>query len=301
MWFKNLQLYRLNSTLEQEAQLELLLQNKLFQPCGKMDPVKYGWSAPLGRNGKSLTHSALGSTLFCAKRQEKILPNAAVNEALENKIYQIQQDEGRPVGRKERTALKEDIVFTLLPQALTKTSLDFGYVSPQAKLLVVNSASSAKAESFLTLLRESLGSLKVTPLRTHHPIPPELSSWLTNGKLPPHFEFGENCELRADKDERVIRFRKQDLTASEVLHHLETGMHVKRLSLLWRESIEFTLDDEFSLKGLKYSDKLLEKLDESEADTAEAVFDNEFTLMVIELNNLVNELLQAFGGDSEVF
>jgi len=301
MWFKNLRIYRLNSSLENEDAIEKLLENRLFQPCGKMDPVKYGWTSPLGRNGKSLTHSAMGATMFCAKRQEKILPSAAVNEALENKVYEIQQQEGRPVGRKERSALKEDIVFTLLPQALTKTSLDFAYVSPQSKLVVINSGSSNKAEELLNLLRESLGSLKATPLKTHHPIPPELSTWLTHKRLPGNFELGDTCELRADKDERVVRFRKQDLSADEVLRHLEAGMHVKRLRLIWNEAIEFTIDDEFAIKSLIYSDKLLEQLDGDDTDSAAAVFDSEFTLMVLELNKLIGELLDAFGGDSEIF
>jgi len=301
MWFKNLRIYRLNSSLENEDAIEKLLENRLFQPCGKMDPVKYGWTSPLGRNGKSLTHSAMGATMFCAKRQEKILPSAAVNEALENKVYEIQQQEGRPVGRKERSALKEDIVFTLLPQALTKTSLDFAYVSPQSKLVVINSGSSNKAEELLNLLRESLGSLKATPLKTHNPIPPELSTWLTHKRLPGNFELGDTCELRADKDERVVRFRKQDLSADEVLRHLEAGMHVKRLRLIWNEAIEFTIDDEFAIKSLIYSDKLLEQLDGDDTDSAAAVFDSEFTLMVLELNKLIGELLDAFGGDSEIF
>jgi recombination associated protein RdgC len=302
MWFKNLRLYRLNSTIEHAGdELEKRLTDRLFQPCGKLDPVKYGWTSPLGRSGKTLTHSALGNTMFCAKREEKVLPSAAVNEALENKVFEIREQEGRPVGRKERMALKEDIVFSLLPQALTKASLDFGYVSPSAKLVVVNASASAKAEAFLNLLRDTTESLKVTPISTHHPIPPMLSAWLKDSRLPQHFEFGENCELRADKDERVVRFRKQDLTATEVKQHLESGMHVKRLTLIWREAIEFTIDDEFALKGLKYSDKLLEQLDDVDTDSAAAAFDSEFTLMTTELNALVAELLSAFGGESEIF
>lgn len=302
MWFKNLRLYRVNGPIDtQDEALEDLLQEKLFQPCGKLDPVKYGWTSPLGRSGKTLHHSALGATMFCAKRQEKVLPNAAVNEALETKIFEIRENEGRPVGRKERAALKEDIVFALLPQALTKTSLDFGYISPAAKLLVVNSSASAKAESFLNLLRDSTGSLKVTPLNTHHPISPLLTQWVQTSQLPQNFELGEHCELRADKDERVIRFRKQDLSAAEVKQHLDNGMHVKRLCLVWREAIEFTIDDEFSIKGIKYGDKLLEQVDEVNTDSAEAAFDTEFSIMMTELNALVAELLSAFGGEGEVF
>ncbi len=299
MWFKNLRLYRLNAALD-DSQLEERLSEKAFQPCGKLDPLKYGWVPPLGRKATLLSHTANGATLFCAKRQEKQIPAAALKEALENKLFEIQEEEGRPVGRKERQAIKDELIFTMLPQALPRSSTEVGYVHHADRMVLVNVSAAKKAEEFLSLLRESLGSLKAIPMSTHNPIAPVLTEWLRNGSAPTPFTLGEQCELRASKDERVIRFRKQDLSADEVRQHLDTGMHVRQLELNWRDTLSFVLDDEMAIKSMKFGDELLEKAGEADTDSAADAFDNEFTIMSAELSAFVKDLLEAFGGESEL-
>ncbi|WP_096084939.1 recombination-associated protein RdgC [Agaribacterium haliotis] len=300
MWFKNLRLFRLSEQPELD-QLDLQLEQKSFEPCGKLDLQRYGWSSPLGRNGKMLSHSNGGATMICAKRQEKILPGAAINEALENKIFQIKEDEGRPVGRKEKQGLKDELIFSMLPQALSKSSMEYAYLKPADGLIYVNASSSKKAEDLLTLLRESLGSLKAVPVGTHHPIAPTLSQWLREGQAVSPFALGDQVELRASKDERVIRMRNQDLSADEVQQHLDTGMHVRRLALNWNEKIDFVLDDECGIKSLKFSDLLMEQAADQQGDDAAAVFDADFALMHGELSQFVSDLLAAFGGESELY
>lgn len=302
MWFKNLRIYRLSEDfpLDDEA-LEAALEEKIFQPCGSLDLQRYGWVSPLGRSGKQLAHTATQRTIVCAKRQEKIIPGAAVNEALENKVYEINEDEGRSVGRKERQDLKDELIFSMMPHALTRSSLEFGYVSRKEKLIYINAGSSKKAEELLSLLRECCGTLKATPIAPHHPAGHVMTDWLRNGVATLPFVLGETCELRASKDERVIRIRKADLSADEVRTHLDTGMHVHKLSLEWNETIRFDIDDEFSIKSLKFADQLTEQADDLNADTHAAAFDNEFTIMSAELEAFMKQLLEVFGGESEIF
>ncbi|WP_370979842.1 recombination-associated protein RdgC [Agaribacterium sp. ZY112] len=300
MWFKNLRLYRLSEKPELD-EVDTKLEDKQFEPCGKMDLQRYGWSSPLGRNGKMLSHVNGGATMVCATRQEKILPSAAINEALENKLHQIREDEGRPVGRKEKQSLKDELIFTMLPQALSKSSQEYAYLKPSDGLVYVNSSSAKKAEDILTLLRESLGSLKAVPVGTHNPIPPRLSEWLREGAAPPPFTLGDQVELRASKDERVIRMRNQDLSADEVTQHLHTGMHVRQLALNWNDKIDFVLDDELGIKSLKFSELLIEQASDQQGDDAAALFDADFALMHGELSQFVKDLLEAFGGESELY
>jgi len=116
------------------------------------------------------------------------------------------------------------------------------------RLIYVNVASSKKAEDFLSLLRESLGSVKAVPLGTHNPIAAVLTDWLRNGEAPSPFALGDICELRASKDERVIRFRKHDLSADEIKQHLDTGMHVQRAFRAARSSRHHTFNTKFALR-----------------------------------------------------
>src|SRR5690625_644650 len=158
MWFKNLRLYRFTETCTLTP--EALLKNP-FHPCGKMDTKRSGWSPPLGHQGTEYVQAAHGYMMICSKRQEKLLPAAVVNEHLEEKVQEIQAEEGRPVGRKERQTLKDEIIFSLLPQAFSKSARDFAYIAPLEGLIVVNAASAKRAEDLLSQLRESLGSLRV--------------------------------------------------------------------------------------------------------------------------------------------
>ena len=229
------------------------------------------------------------------------MPAAALNEALESKIFDIREQEGRPVGRKEKQAMRDELIFSMLPQTLPRTSFEYGYFHRPDNLIYVNVGSSKKAEEFLSLMRESLGSLKAVPLGTHNPISATLSGWLRDGEAPQPFTLGDICELRASKDERVIRFRKHDLSADEVRQHLDTGMHVKRMALTWKETLSFVIDEELAIKAMKFSDALLDKVSELDSDSDAAAFDNDFSFMHAELSAFTKDLLSAFGGESEAF
>lgn len=298
MWFKNLRLYRLTKPFEfQPEALEEKLKEHAFKPCGSQDLVKIGWVKPLKHHGKQLIHVCNGNIMLCAKKQEKVLPASVINEQLEEKILSIQSDEGRNVGRSERTNLKEEIVMSLLPKALVRSRLHYAYIAPQENLIVFNSSSSKQCEEMLSMLRDSLGSLPVVPFSTKKPPSPTMTHWLKNSKAPKGIYFGEECELEAPKDEgRLIRCKKQDLGAEEILNHLETDMVVRKLALSWDEKVDFVLDHEFNIRRLKFSDELLEKANERDAESFAEEFDADFSLMSSELKNLISGLEKAFGG-----
>ena len=299
MWFKNLRLYRTQALPFDQSRMQEALEKNTFQTCGALDLYRQGWVSPFGRSRQALFHHANGCTLVCARRQDKVLPSAVVNEALEAKIEQIHRDEGRDIGRKERRDLKDELIFSLLPKALTRSALHYAYIDHVHNLIVVNAASAAKAESVLDLLRESLGSLNATPLTPHTPSAHVMTAWLREGQADAPFIFGDQCELRESKEERVIRFRHQSLDADEVRQHLETGMHVSKLHLHWRDTVSFVLEDDFAMKSVKFGDRLQEELEQQAGDEADARLDTEFVLMHSELRVFTKELLDAAGGEAQ--
>lgn len=295
MWFKNLRVFQLTRAFQfSPEQLAELLEQHPFQPCGKLDPVRSGWVPPLGRHGSLLVHACNGNIMVCAKRQEKILPAAVIREQLEERIVAINNDENRHVGRKERDSLKDEVIFDLLPKALAKSSLDFAYIAPKEKRLYVNAASAKRAEDLLSSLRESLGSISLIPLAGDSAPVAIMTEWLRQSELPAPFSLGEECELQAPKDGRVIRCKNQDLTADELLNHIHSGMVVSKLALTWNEAIHFVLDDQFAIKRLKFDDKLLELASERNPETAAEQFDIEFAVMATELKQFLDDLLSAF-------
>jgi recombination associated protein RdgC len=298
MWFKNLRVYRLIKPFAPSAeQLAEALEQKMFQPCGKQDLVSFGFVPPLGHNGKSLVHITNGHWMICAKRQEKILPGGVIREMLEDKIRLIQQQEGRNVARAEKQSLKEEIVFSLMPRAFTRSNLQFAYISVKDNWVVINTSSSKRAEELLGTLRELLGSLPVIPFCTKQIPSQVMTQWLKDSKLPDDFLLGGECELEAPKEDgRTVRCKKQDLTADEMLNHLKTGMIVRKLALGWQDSLECVIDDQLGIKRIKFSDRILSQLDDKQPETAAEAFDAEFALMTLEFKAFLAALSKAFGG-----
>lgn len=300
MWFKNLRIFRLSSDFQlNHEQLNEKLSEHEFQSCGKLDLIRSGWTFPLGRQGTEFVHSASGYLMISLKREEKILPSAVIKEHLEQKVSEISEAESRHVGRKEKEDLKDEVIFSLLPKAFTKSRNIFAYISPKEKLIVVDSSSAKLAEDLISALRDAIGSLPCTPLAAKNPPSSVMTQWIRDKVAPQPFELGEECEVRAPKDGAVIRCKNQDLTADEFISHIDTGMLVSKLAVTWREGINMIIDDEFSVKRLKFEEGITDKAESAHADTAAQEFDQEFAIMTIELSSLIKELLQVFGGEGE--
>ncbi len=298
MWFKNIHVYRFKKPCELNADvLNERLSDRAFVPCGSQDLIRSGWTPPLGRHGSEFVHATNGYLMICLKRQDKLLPPAVVNEELEEKALAIEESEARKLPRKERQSLKDEIIFSLLPKAFVRSTLQFAYVAPHEDLLIVNAASAKRAEELLTELRESLGSLSVVPLTSKHQPIEVMTQWVTGGKPAEGFELGDECELRADDNIRsVIRCKNQDLGSSQITSHLKAGMHVSKLALNWQQRIEFLLDENLSIKRLRFSDVVQDKASEVSADDAATQFDVDFSIMSLELKEFFRALILVFGG-----
>ena len=298
MWFKNLQLYRFSKPFELDAAtLGQQLEQQEFVPCGSQDTTRSGWVPPLGRHGSEFVHATNGYLMICAKRQDKLLPAAVINEELEEKALEIELRESRQLPRKERRSLRDEVYFNLLPKAFVRSSLQFAYISPRDQLLVVDASSVKRAEELLQQLRDALGSLSVIPLVSKHQPIDVMTRWISSGQGESGFELGEECELRDNADiSSVIRCKNQDLAAAEIVNHLKTGMHVSKLALNWQQRLEFVLDEKLTVKRLRFSDIVQEQANDVEAEDAATRFDVDFSIMALELSRFIEALVNAFGG-----
>ena len=297
MWFKNLRVYRLTQKLDLSADnlSEHLSKNK-FKPCSKMDFSRFGWVPPMGKLGEELVHPVGQYILISARRQEKILPAAAITELLEDKVSSFEEREARKVYRKEKTRFKEDILHSLLPNALTRSSYTNAYFDTKNQLLIIDVASPGKADDFLDCLRAALGELPVVPLSCHGDAADIMTRWVKN-KVPKGFELDDECELKNRQDAKnIVRCKQQDMSGEEIKQHLLAGKRVTQLALAWRNAIRFVLTDDFAIKRLKFEDSISEQVD---ADDEAARFDQDFSVMTIEITQLLEELLSEFGGEAK--
>lgn len=299
MWFKNIRIYRFTKpfTLSVEELNEALAQDA-FVACGSQDQKRMGWVNPInGLVEDNFTHASQNYFMVCAKRQEKILPAAVVNEFLAEKVATIEESEDRKVGRKQRLQLKDEVMMDLLPKAFTRSQLQYAYIAPEQGYLVIDAASAAKAEELINTLRDSLGSMAVVPLSSHQTPVDTMTTWVSGRLSEKSLSLGEECQLADAQDAgSVIRCKQQDLTSTEITNLLQSGMVVTKLALNWNEGISFILDDQLAIKRVRFEDQIREKADDVNAETLAEQFDIEFSVMTLELSALIKDLMQALGG-----
>jgi len=301
MWFKNLKLYRLSTpfTLSGE-ELHERLSHSAYRPCGSLEPTSYGWVSPLGRHGSLLTHTASDCIMVCARRDDKILPASVIKEFVDDKVVAIEEEQGRPVRRKERERLREEVVLDLLPRAFVRATLTYAYISPRDSYLVVDTPTAGKAEDLASLLRDSLGSLPAVPVSAKHAPAPVMTGWLAGGGVPQELVIGDECELREPGDEGgIVRWRRMDPVSEEVQVHLRSGKQAVKLAVTWADRLSCVLGEDLSVKRLRFTDLVQEERTQTEAEGEVARFDADFGLLTLELGRFIPWLLDTFGGEDQ--
>lgn len=292
--FKNARMYRLGTPFTLgAAELAERLATRRFRPCGPVETATMGWSAPLGDDTSALVHGVGACLLLCMRKQERLLPSAAVAEALDERVAEIEGGEARDVGRAERRRLKDTIVTEMLPRAFTRSRRTLLYVDTQAGWLVADAASEKQAEEALSLLRETLESLPARPPEPQRAPAGILTAWLLEGEAPADFAPARACEMRDLKDTGcIIRATGQDLASEEILNHLRAGKQVVKLALDWDDRLSFVLAEDLSLKRLKVADALLDEI--ADDDDVAARLDAEFALLALQVRELIARLVELF-------
>jgi recombination associated protein RdgC len=292
--FKNVIAYRFNKPFTADAAaLESAMAGFKFTPCGSQDASKYGFTNALGKHGHTLAHSAEGYHMVAVTKEVKMLPSSVVKEALDAKVELLEHAEGRKLAKKEKDALKDEVIQEMLPRAFTRQSVTRALIMPESQLILVDSSSYSKAEELLALLRKALGSLPVIPLSYKTPVESTLTEWLKSGAAPLPFEMQNEAELRCNET-GIARFKDQDLSEDEVLAHVATGKQVHKLALNYGNSMSFIACSDGSLKRIKFADEFMALNDE--LDDAAARLDADFILCAREIGNLMCDLWIGFGG-----
>lgn len=296
MWFKQISFYLLDK--EKLPELEVLsdkLAQSGFARCQGLDWFSEGFAAPVPFSPDPV-FPADDTWRVALKKEEKVLPAGVIRDILDEKIAEIQDNEARNVGRKEKQELKEQITDDLLPRAFTRSSRTEAVFDTRRGYLLVNNAASAKAENILTKLREALGGLEASLPNTKQSPSSLMTGWLLQGHCEGGFELDSDCELKGAGDAApVVRVSKQDLTADEVVQHVKNGKTVTRLGLVWREQIAFILTQDFTLKRIQYLDVLQEEAENSGGDAAGLAFASQI-LMAEAVGTMLDELIAYLGG-----
>ncbi len=300
MWFKNLSLLRFTEPFDLDpVEFEQKLDPRRFRPCGSLEPISYGWCAPLGKDTFPLVHVTNGFAMVCVQKEEKIVPASVVNEILSERVAEIEDQQGRPVRRKEREALRDEVMQDLLPRAFSHSRRTYAYIDPKGGWLVADSASAKKTEEIASLLRQSLGSLPVVPPATRERPGAIMTRWVMDSDLPPDITLESECELRSpEQDGGIVRCRRHDLSAPEIQNHIEAGKEVIKLAVTWNDRLSFVIDEALGIKKLRFLDLVQEEAAHVETSDPVERFDADFAVMSLELAAFLPRLIELFGGEN---
>lgn len=243
-------------------------------------------------------HQCDGHILLRLVRDQAQVRTAQLVQLMASRVEDIERQQGRMLKKKEKEAIKEEILATLLPQAYTERKSTYLWYQPSSGLMAVFAKGKA-ADDALAMLRKTIGSLPALPVAVKHPPELTMTTWLQEGTIPAGFLLEDQAELRhAMQHGGIVRFKQQDLMTDEVKNHLtKNDKLVTKLSLNWGDTVSFVLSDDLSITSMKWSDELMEKNDAINNEDPLARMDADIALLAGEMSNFVPALLDALGGE----
>lgn len=295
MLFRNLTIFRFVPDTGIAAALEEALPIHTLKPVAPLTMASRGWVSPYGRESDVLAH-ALGSyRLLTLGGEDRLLPPTVVNEAVALKVAALAADRGRAPGARDRKRLREDVLHDLMPRAFVRPSRLAGYLDLERGWLAIDTASRKTAETFVTALRDSLGSFVAVPLSPAELPRALMTAWLRDVELPKAWQLGEECELKDPVDQgAVVKCRRQDLAADEVREHLKSGKQATMLEFTFDDHVVFVLDEQLVLRKLRFLDAVTAELEGSDRESVVAEVDARFAVMALTLAPLLVALDKVF-------
>lgn len=304
MFYKSIRAYKLRDVFPYGisfGDLKEKMEDKKFQPIHETQSFTYGWTEPA--QGIACTDNDEGGIyeLFevdgrkyialCLKTESKVMPPAAIKEAVNKKVDEIEKQQGRKVLRKEKLQIKDDIIAEKLPAALTLTALINGYIDIENGMMVIESSSSSKAEMMLNYMRETVGSFRVIPIHANTGFSSIMGAWYLsrNDEFMGNVTLGEEIELTnlEVKSQKAKFSGVYDGAMVEKL--LQSNYLITKIGLVFRDTT-FTLDKELAIKKLKLS----MSGDTEEVEDMYARWKADFILQADIFGNLLKAAMQSF-------
>ncbi|WP_087723358.1 recombination-associated protein RdgC [Pandoraea sp. PE-S2T-3] len=296
MWFRNLQIFRISDWTLSTERLNELLQKQAFREPSAMELHTTGWSSP--REGGELAHVVNRQILLALRTEKKLLPASVINQVTRAKAADLEEQQGFKPGRKQMKELKEQVTDELLPRAFGIRRDTRVWIDPVNRWLVIDAASPTKADEVRSLLLKTL-DITLENIELNEAPVAVMTSWLAGNEAPGGFTVDQDVELRSNTDEKAaVRYVRHPLDGVDVRQHIQSGKRTTRLAMTWNDRISFVLTDAFAIKRVTPLDIIKDAADPTAEGEAEK-FDADVALMTGELAKLLDDLIEAVGGERE--
>ena len=297
MWFRNLKIYRLSAPLSDYAeQLQAGLKRNAFQSGNNLEMQSIGWISP--REGGELAHPVAGRFLLSLRAEKKLLPGTVINQVAKARAQEIEEQQGYKPGRKQMKEIKESAMDELLPRAFSIYRDTRVWIDPVGRWLVIDTASSAKADEVIGLLAKTVDPLPLENLYVAQSPAAAMTGWLAEDEAPSNFTIDQDTELRSSGTSgAAVRYLKHSIDAEDARRHIQSGKQCTRLAMTWADRVSFVLTESLDIRRVSPLDVLKEGADYSQNDDEK--FDSDMVLMTGELAKMLAELVDALGGEKQ--
>lgn len=300
--FRTIRLYRCASPWpETEEALSQSLAEQSFVPCGAYSEKSGGWEPPAPETGIFCRRLA-GADLLQLRTQTRVLPAAAVKEALEARVAEYRERMAQEPPRSELRKLKEQTRDELVPKSLLKSDRTRGFYLHEEQILGIETATPATAEWFIDHLRQALGRLHCSPL-AFEKSPVELLTKVFMGRPVARFELGRECRMQSQLDSRsIVTWRDLDLDDDSIRHHLTEGMQLTHLGMNYDHILSLVLSNDCVISKFRFLEgEAADTTDDANNDEDPlARLDADFVLLTGTLKRILQDLTKALGAYAPV-
>ena len=283
------------------ASMESALDKARFAECGMSEEKSIGWTEPRGEPHGPLVEAVAGQFILKLMVEARVLPGSVIARKTKDRVAQIEASTGRKPGKKETRDIKDEVRRELLPQAFTKQSTVAVWIDPAAKRLVIDAASSARADEVVTMLVKCLEGFTVALINTTTSPAVAMAQWLTAQEAPSGFSVDRECELKAaDESKAVVRYSRHPLDIKEVQAHIESGKQPTRVAMTWNSCVSFVLTEAMLIKKVAFLDVVFEGASGGSSAGGKGKddgFDADVLIATAELSQLIPDLLAALDGE----
>lgn len=293
--FRNLRFYRITSPWPgTEQELSELLSARVFSPCGAFSERSAGWEAPGSGDETSLCRRLNGADLLQLRTQSRVLPAAAIKEAMEERVaeYRVRMEQEPPRGELRR--LQEQTRDELLPKALLKSERSRACFIHAESLLAIDVATVTKAEWFLDHLRTCFTRFQCVPLSFNSPAG-DLLRRIFLGESPLGFSLGRECRMQSLLDSKsVMTLRDIELTDQTIRQLVTEGMKLTHLGLGFDEVLNCVVSEDVAISKIRFIEG--EAVDAFDGEDPQARLDADFVLLSGTIRRLIEDLKKLLGG-----
>lgn len=279
-----------NAELPDAATLREHFSEDLFTEALSLQAMSIGFVPRVEFGG--IVEEFAGGVAFTVRIDTKLVPSSVVKAEVNQRAKVIEAETGRKPGKRERAEIKDQVTVDFLARALTRTTLVTCYHETETNFLIVPLTNKALAGRIVSLLVNSVGSVKTTTINVAEVkggLTTRLKQWL-DGDVDAFSGLDPTNEVMLEQGDRTVTVRMSDLTsASAALKEaMASGFTVKALGLQFSSGLALKLTDSFQMRGIKAPNLIT---DEGEDD----MFAAQAVLEVNALAEAVTFLCEMFG------